>query len=1083
MALLAIIALGVGFFVGLRATRPAMVETADEFFTEHRMYHFRLVSTLGMTEDDVSAASALSYVEYAEGAYSVDALVTEASGDDVTFTFMSMPENVNTVELISGRMPEAENECLIDSQYYDDYDEAVGQTIVISADNDEDTLDAFVYEEYTIVGVVTSPLYINYERGSTTVGNGKVTSYAYIASGGLDYEIYTSIYIYLTETAAMYSDEYDALEEKYEDELTALLEERAELRYNDIYSEAEEEITAAEAELEDGKAELLDGESEYEEGLSEYEAGLSEYEEGLSEYEAGAEELAEAKATLDDAKVTLDESRATLDDARAQLEAAEEALEAAKDELTAGEAALSSAETEYNSAYAQYSMAKSIYDYIYGVYEDALAYLEDNELTGEELEEGNAALEAAEEALAEQAETLETAETELLAAKAQLDAANAEIKDGWSEYYDARVTYGINLAAYESGETSYEEGLSEYEEGLSEYEAGAEELLAAKATLDEAKAELDDAKAALDEARQTLDDGWSEYYDGVAEVEDAWAELEALEYPTTYNLTRSENIGYANFDNDTTIVEAVSNVFPLFFLLVAALVCITTMTRMVDEERTQIGTLKALGLSDLSIMSTYIWYSVIAAVLGSIFGIFFGSWLFPKVLWVVYDMMYDFYRPIVYIVNVGLSAASFVIYIAASVLVTVMTCKSSLSEVPAELIRPKSPKAGKRIFLEYIPFIWKPMKFLHKVSARNIFRYKKRLIMMVVGIGGCMALLVTGFGIVDSIENIASDQYENICLYDIEVTFKNSADEELRDGFADMCGDEVSDAVFVYETSVDVSSEDSTSSVYLIAPESNAISDFVVMRDEDGNRVSLPTSGYAVINTGLAESLGVDVGDSIYVTYDGVQHRLTVSGCYVNFIYSYIYISADDYETIFGGEIEYNTAFVKIADGCDPNEVSAHIGGLDEVSSTSANESMKTTLSGILSSMNYVLVLIIVCAGILAFIVLYNLTNININERIREIATLKVLGFYRGETAMYVLRENFILSLFGVILGIPLGMLLHSYVMDQIKVSLITFDVRIELPSYFYAAALCLSFTVIVGWIMRSRIDNVNMAESLKAAE
>ncbi|MCD7783943.1 MAG: ABC transporter permease [Firmicutes bacterium] len=1083
IALLAIIALGVGFFVGLRATRPAMVETADEYLTSHRLYHFRLVSTLGMTEDDVTAAGGLSYVEYAEGSYSVDTLITTESGDDVTFTIITIPENVNTLNLLSGRYPESDDECLIDSAYYDDYEDAIGTTVKISESNDEDTSDTFVYSEYTVVGVVSSPLYINYERGSTTVGNGKVSAYAYVPSGGLDYEIYTSVYLYLTETAEMYSDEYDALMEKYEDEITAFLDERADIRYNELYEEASDAIAEGEEELADALSELNDAEAEYADGLSEYEEGVAEYEDGAAELEEAKSELDEAAATLDEAAATLADSRALLDDAKAQLDDAAEQLEEARLELLAAEEELSAAESEYNTAYIQYSSAAQIYEYLLELYEEALDYIEDNILVGNALTAATDALEEARTALDEQRETLAEAEEELADAKAQLDEANAEINEGWSEYYDARVAYGISLASYEEGEESYSEGLSEYEAGLSEYEAGLSEYEAGAAELEAAKSELDEAKATLESARAELDDAWAEYYDGIDELEEAKEELLELEYPTTYNLTRDENIGYANFDSDTTIVEAVSNVFPLFFLLVAALVCITTMTRMVDEERTQIGTLKALGISEFSIISNYLWYSAIASVLGCLIGVFFGSWLFPQVLWIVYDMMYDFYCPIVYMVDPVLSGVSSLLYILASLFVTVWTCKSSLSEVPAELIRPKSPEAGKRIFLEYIPFIWNPMKFLHKVSARNIFRYKKRLVMMVVGIGGCMALLVTGFGIVDSIEHIADDQYDEISVYDIEVTFKDDADEELRGSFLEMCGGDVTDAAYLYETSVDVSANDETASVYLIVPESNAISDFVIMRDEDGDRITLPSEGYAVINTGISEALGISVGDSITLMCDGVQHKLIVSGCYVNYIYSYIYINAADYETFFGSEVGYNTAYVKISDDAEPNEVSAYIGSLDIVSSTSANDDLRTYLSGILTSMNLVLIIIIICAGILAFIVLYNLTNININERIREIATLKVLGFYRGEAAMYVLRENFILSALGVALGVPLGILLHSYVMSKIKVSLITFSVHIAIPSYFYAAALCLSFTLIVGFIMRLRIDNVNMAESLKAAE
>ena len=556
-----------------------------------------------------------------------------------------------------------------------------------------------------------------------------------------------------------------------------------------------------------------------------------------------------------------------------------------------------------------------------------------------------------------------------------------------------------------------------------------------------------------------------------------------LEKPETYVLGRNTNVGYVCFENDSNIVEGIANVFPVFFFLVAALVCITTMNRMVEEQRTQIGVLKALGYSSAGIMSKYMTYSGLAAVIGCVSGFFLGTWGFPKVIWVVYGIMYNTDK-LLYVFDWRLAFFSVLVSLLCSVGATWFSCRLELAETAAQLMRPKAPKAGKRVFLEKLPFLWKRLSFLRKVSVRNIFRYKKRFFMMLLGISGCTALMVTGFGIKDSIADVAERQYREIQVFDLGVSLKTPANEELETRLTELSEEGIADFLCLTESNMDIVTEKGTKSIYVVAGDAGRLSDYVDMHTKGGEKIAYPGAGEGVITQKLADRYGIAMGDEVCLR-DGDMHEMTVKITAVmeNYVNNYLYLSEDTMESFYGGNLEKKTVYVNLKDDADPHALAATIMELEETASVDVNQDTVERVGSMMESLNIIVVIVIICAAGLAFIVLYNLTNINITERIREIATIKVLGFFKRETESYVFRENLLLTVLGMFPGLVLGKFLHAFVMSQIQIDLIAFDTRVAPVSYLYSAILTVVFAWLVNRGMSGKLENVSMTESLKSVD
>ena len=676
-------------------------------------------------------------------------------------------------------------------------------------------------------------------------------------------------------------------------------------------------------------------------------------------------------------------------------------------------------------------------------------------------------------------EQISQTETALAAQEAELSATKATIDSGLAE-----VTAG--LATIEKNLPSVESGLTKIDEGFSQIETGRKELKDAKNDLADGWEAYNEGKA---EADAEFADAEAEFADARADLEEAREEIDDIKAPDTYVLDRMTNIGYACFESDSSIVDGIAKVFPIFFFLVAALVCMTTMTRMVDEQRTQIGVLKALGYSNSAISAKYLFYSGSAAFIGCAIGFFGGCYLFPKVIWIAYGMMYDFSEQLVYILDVPLGILCLAVALLCSMGATLFSCYADFREVPAQLIRPKAPKSGKRILLERIPFFWNRMGFLYKVSFRNIFRYKKRFCMMILGISGCTALLVAGLGINDSVKNVVNDQYDQIQLYDCSVTFDKEMTEKRQSRFISKIEGEVEDVLFVYQNTADMIAGGREKNINLIATsDTTDMKRYMDLHDGKGNPVSWPGEGEAVICNNLADDYNIAVGDTITLRdEDRNEVSVTVSDIYENFVYNYILTTPSTLSDGWGYHPEKKTAYIHLKaekdDDAAIHQSAAKILDEDRVVTVTVNNDLRNRVNNMMQSMNYVIILVVICAGALAFIVLYNLTNINITERIREIATIKVLGFYPKETSAYVFRENIFLTAISGLVGLGLGKWLLSFIVDQIQVDLMCFKDEISLLSYFLAFILTFFFSALVSVAMYGKLNKISMTESLKSIE
>lgn len=1045
-AILAIIALGVALFSGLKITQSVMVHSADVYLKDLQFYDYRLVSTLGFTEENVEALAEKEDVRAAEGAISAEVLYKDAGENERVIKMHSITEKVNKLKLVAGEMPQSADECVVDSALFSE--DAIGSKLVLSENNTTDDLDKFAYKEYTITGLVQSPCYIQFERGNTSIGNGRISGFAYILKDGFAVDYDTEIYIKFDEDYDIYSDEYDSYMDAKEADWETYTKEQADIRYEKIVKDAQDELdekkeeleekrAEAEAELESAKQQLTDGETEISDGKNQIASAKTELSAKASELQSGKDALSSKVAELESASQQISGQESALAAKKAEYEQGLNAYLAAKQQVTDQRNSLEAAKAQLTENTPGY--------------EEMLAQIEAGltEVAGAEAELNakNAELEAA-------AGQLSSAESQLAAAKQQIEdgknalaAAEAELTDGENQLAAAKEQIEEKEDQLEAAETELADGLLQYQENQSEF----------------------------DEQMQDADD----------QIADAQSKIDEIEKPETYVLDRNTNVGYVCLKNDSGVVKGIANVFPVFFFLVAALICMTTMNRMVEEQRTQIGVLKALGFSEGKIMGKYLFYSGSAAISGTLIGYVLGIHFFPLVIITAYGIVYKM-GGIYYVSDPPLALVSLTVAVLCSVGTTWLSCHKELKEVAADLMRPKAPKAGKRVFLEHVPFIWKRLKFLQKVSVRNIVRYKKRFFMMVIGISGCTALLVMGFGVRDSVVAVADQQYEEIQLYDIGVTLKDGkmpgeADLKSLDFVLEK---ENAAGMYAMEKTIDLVTDKGTKSIHMVAVENpDEVGDFISLHTKKQEPIAYPKEGEAVLSKKVAETYAVKKGDTILLRdSDNNEMHLKVTGICENHIYNYVYIAPESYEKQIG-DVAFKNVYVRLPDASDIHEVSAALMKVDGVTAVTVNSDMLSRISQMMSCMNYIVIIIIICAGALAFIVLYNLNNINITERVREIATIKVLGFYPKETASYVFRENMVLTAIGCGLGLILGKWFHRFVMGEIQIDMVSFNVQINAVSYLFSVLLTMGFAWIVNCMMTGKLERINMAESLKSID
>ena len=1080
LSLLVLSALAVCFLAGLRATAPDMKLSADAYFDQQNLMDLHIASTLGLTQEDVDAIAEEEGVASVQGAYTIDALVPMDNQEMVVKVLSYSGEgDVNQPALVEGRLPEGEDECLVEPLFLELSGLSIGDTISLDT-GEGDYADALSVEEVTIVGTANSPLYIALDRGSSTLGTGSVDAFLILPVESFTMDYYTDAYL-LAEGASeleTYSDEYEELVDQLAQQLEPLSKERSALRYDEAsqaISDAEEELaqaeeeanqqlTDAEAEITSSRQELDDAKKQMEDAKKQLDSGEAQYAAGMEQLESGWQALDAASLELEDGKEQYEQGQTAYQAALALYQIQAAAVERQLETQAELEAS-TQARTQATQAALQAATEAAL--------EDPLSYMEVYNRVYEETyqsvyDTAYAQAYAQAQENSSQWQELQTSKAQLDQTKAQLDAAKAQLNQG-------EIEYRAGVRQLESSQRQLEASREELDQGWEDYETGLQQW-------EDGEKAYQEGYESYTQSRQEAED---QLKDGRKEVEQAKRDLTLLEDGEWYILDRNTNTGYVSYSMDADRIANLAAVFPLIFFLVAALVSLTTMTRMVEEQRTTIGGLKAMGFSRGSIAIKYVGYGFLSSVIGAVLGLAVGLTLLPWIICTAWSAMYTIGD-----IHYSFEAATSLLAAGAAVgtvtLAALLACFSTLAATPAQLMRPKAPPVGKRIFLERITPLWRKLSFHYKITLRNLFRYQKRFWMTVAGIGGCAALIVTAFGVRGSIMGVMEEQFDVLYHYSAQVGLVDEITplelEEVEDTLSE--SGLVDDSLACRVETVTAQSESYTLDCYLqTTPSQEELSRFVELRHRtDDVPVTLPDDG-AVITEKMASLLGVEVGDTI--TLDGESRvTITVADITDHYVQHYIYVSDTYYETLFGEAPTANTVLVDFpVEESGAGELESQLVSLDGVSSLTLLSDTADTFSSSMESVDYAVILIIFCAAALAFVVLMNLTNINITERLRELATLKVLGFYNREVSAYIYRENAILTVFGVLAGMVLGKFLHQWLILTVEVDMVMFDRVLDLSSYLWAAVLTVVFSLAVNLTARRKLRDLDMVEALKSVE
>ena len=1172
-----IVAIGCAFFAGIRSSEPDMRYSGDAYFDRKNLMDLQVISTMGLTDEDVEAIEKLDGIEKAEAGYSVDALCTEGD-NQIVMHVMSLLPSMNQVQVENGRLPEKSDECVVDADFLSKSTLKIGDRVTLSSGTDKPVTDSLKEDTFTIVGSVSSPCYIGFQRGSTTIGSGNISAFLCVPEESFCMEVYTEIYAQVkgAEKLTAFTDQYDQRIDSVMKEVEAIKEEREKARYDEIVTEASEKLADAEKEITDAEAELEQGKAEAQEKLT---AAREKLENAQKELEQAKKELASSQAKIASSKEELEQAQKELNESSGKIAAGEKelneksialaTLKEQKDTLQGQLAALEQQKEELSGQKTTLEAQKrtlqegqkNLLD-TQAVLQQQISRLkaekEDLNAEGIRLSEEKETLQKEYEELKSQYEA--SGDTEILkqveAKKAQLDEVNAKIaensakieqnktlletvesqmdpleeklvqmKNGLEQTETALEKISAGLSEIEAGQEQMQTGLTQMESYISsgefqlqaareQLESGKNQILSGQRQIEDARKRIADGEEQIQagikqiqDGETGLADGWIEYQDGerqanaeIADGEaqiadakvqlaDAKKEIEQIEKPTWYIYDRSHLPEYSGYGDNADRMKAIGEVFPLIFFLVAALISLTTMTRMVEEERTLIGTLKALGYSKKSIAAKYLGYAVLATLTGGIFGVMIGEKILPYIIITAYKIMYRHLPDVEIPYNLYYGVLACVAALLCTVAATIFSCMKELKEQAAELMRPPAPKQGKRVFLEYIPFLWKRLNFTWKSTVRNLMRYKKRFFMTIFGIAGSMGLMLVGFGLKDSISSIVPLQYEDIQLYDGNVILQSDVTMQEKQEVYEAL-EKNSQVVATAEDllqKITIEHDGVSKEVYLNVPENvEKFSDFVVLQDRTTKEKYQLTDKGAVLTEKMAKELGVSAGDTVTIKEENEKERtVKISQICENYMSHYLYMTPAVYKAAYGKEPEYNSIYYR-TEGRTTKEAES-VGEaalkLDGALSVSYTTELRQQVDDMLQSLDIVIVVLIISAGMLAFVVLYNLNNINITERKRELATLKVLGFYDKEVTEYVYRENILLTLIGSVFGMLLGKILHRFIIVTVEIDSVMFGRNINTISFVYAFLLTVVFSLFVNGVMYFKLKKINMVESLKSVE
>lgn len=1090
LAIAGIVALGCGFFAGLKMASPDMQEAAHSFYANQHLYDLRVISTLGLSEKDVSALASVEGVEAVMPSRTVDVMATLTSSQSTARVSSFRSGGLNQPIVVEGRLPQGPYECVMSTDPKKRADISLGQQIELP-----DTSNGVHLKggSYTVVGFVNAPTYPYVSNfGTTSLGNGIVQQFVYVTEDAFaNDDPYTEAYL-TVQGATSYksgSSDYQSAVDSVAERISQMNPSLASLRLQELKDDAQTQVDEARQKLEQSRQEAADKLGDAQKKLDDAEAQISAQQQKLADgqrqYDAGRQQLTASRYSAE----------RQFAQAEAQITASEAQIAQGTAELSAGEAQYQAGLAAYNAGQATFTQQKSAFEAGRDAY---LAGLAEQGITASSLEEAQQRLSAL---------GLATTQVDaLLATQAQITAAEADLASQQQALVTAREELDQRTAQLHEAESQVAQARQDLSEARSatadQLSAAQEKLAASLSRLSAGQTALQSAEAQTNEGRQSLEEQRTEVEkqlaDGQKELDEAQKKIDELKEPDVYVLDRTKEIGVAAYQADSERINDIANVFPLMFFLVAALVSLTSMTRMVSEERTLIGVHKALGYSTAQIAAKYLLYALLASLLGAVIGIACLSQVLPGVIISAYGSIYTIPNGgAPYPIQLDSALLSGLSGIGITLLSTMAAVLSSLKEEPSSLMLPKAPKAGSKIFLERVEPLWSRLSFSWKVTIRNLVRYKRRLIMTLVGIAGCTALLLVAFGLRDSISDIIDNQWPAISHYDYIVGMTSDVSEEEADQInaeLNQVGATNIHRITRENVLLESSAQKAGSLTRTTIMTSNSLQDLTglaTLRNRlSGQTIELGEDS-VVITEKLAKRLGVGVGDTIQVyaqdrigNASGEPSTLTVTGVAENYVGSYLYLGSSAWHSLGIQDQAADGWYATLPEDQATREAFGEklinqtgVATVDDV-----NEAIRTYRES-LAVVNRVVAILIVAAALLAFIVLYNLTNINIEERIREIASLKVLGFTRHEVDAYVFREIALLAIFGALFGLVLGTYLEGFVVQTAEIDLVMFGRAIHAPSYWFAFGLTLVFSLLVYVAMRPKLKNIDMVESLKSVE
>lgn len=1038
LSILLIVLLGVGFFAGIKATSPDMKNTIDKYYRDTNFMDFNLISTWGIKDNDLEKLKGSGYD--IQGNYEFDAIVKGETEEVIKILSYDKNDKINKVVLLDGRLPSKKNECLIEQSEYTK-SHKIGDKITVEDDNlREKTLD--------IVGIIKSPIFTSLERGTTKLLSGKVNFFMYVPKDNFNIDYYTSAYVKLNNNLSTFSTEYEDIIVKKAKEFEKLTESISEVRYNEEIEKANKEIKDSEDKLNDEKEkynkEIEKAEEKINNAKKEYNNGLKKFnynkEKAYSELLKNEEALKDARKRLEKEREKLNKSKKEYQQHEKEYQTTLKTLNQSIKEIDAG---LEEIDTNLDTLY------------------NTKATLEQLISNNIEVTKNRMLLEDVNNNI----KILTDKKEKLISKRKEVSKAIDKINNAKKMLEDADDLLTLKEKELSKNETTFKQTKK-----------------STVNSLNQAKRKLDDAYKKIVSNSKKIEiskkEAKAKFEDAEIQIKNAKRKVEDLKKPTWYILDRNSNPGFYQYDQDTERIKNVGKLFPLVFFVVAILICLTSMTRMVEEERGQIGTLKALGYDNVQIASKYVIYALLATIIGSIIGVLIGFRILPSIIFNMYSMMYNVGKIIIQF-NWYYALTGTLIAIFCTVAATLFACYRELKESPAALMRPKSPKAGKRVLLERIKFIWNRLSFTRKVTVRNVFRYKKRFLMTIVGIAGCTGLIIAGFGLRDGITSIVSGQYEKVFNYQIEVTFKPDVTLNEKNNEVERIKriDKINDVLIANKESVEIKNKNTNQSIQLIVPFSSPDGFIFLKNRTSGEEYKLNNN--IVVSEKLSKLLNLKKGDKLRLKTDK-EYIATIGGITENYFLHYIYMDKKLYDSSY-----YNTLFIKTDNLTDEEEkvLATEIKKNDTISNISFTSSTRNVFDSTMKNFALVALVLVVSAGLLAFVVLYNLANVNISERIRELATIKVLGFYDREVYNYVGRETTILTGIGMFFGILIGKALTVFILKTCELDQIMFGTTIKIQSYIYSLLLTVVFTLLVNITTYFALKKVDMIESLKSIE